>query len=272
MGPSDFGFSPAAASGLMQEAYRQRDKYLREQQENAQYAASIEKSRTGWNLLDASERGVSLSTPVAKLGVSIGKITLPMRNRQTGEDEVFSGGGLGGTLGISLGVSVLSVKLKGADGKTRVGGNPVNEAAKRVSTGESISTPPWAQVIDGEVGVPIFKGPYWDESQGSDQFSGAVGITTGTLMTPSRESIGIFNFIKNLFDDPKTLIPKTHNMMAISFYNWKAVPFLMNPNPALSQTIAMQYMEAIAFCTKEGHSANLAGLSGKQAFFKVSKD
>lgn len=265
MGPSDFGFSPAAASGLMQEAYRQRDKYLQEREASSQYAASIEKSRTGWNLIDASEDGVSISTPVAKLGVSIGKITLPIRNRKTGEEQTFTGGGLGGTVGITAGVGVLSVKMKGFKVKGAA------EAAKRVPTGESIGNAPWAQVIDGEIGVPIFKGPYWDEADGTDQFSGAVGITTGTLMTPSRESIGIFNFIKNLFDDPKSLIPKTHNMMAISFYNWKAVPFLMSPNPALTQPLAMRYMEAVAFCTKEGHSANIAGLQGKQAFFKVSK-
>ncbi len=264
MGPSDLGISPSAASGLMQEAYRQREKYEQERAASSQYAASIEKSRTGWNLMDASEDGVSVSTPVAKLGISIGKITLPIRNRKTGEVRTLSGGGLGGTIGVTVGVGVLSVKLKGFKVKG------LAEAAKRVPTGETIGNLPWAQVIDGEVGVPIFKGPYWDESEGTDRFSGPVGITTGTLMTPSRESISIFNFVKNLFDDPKTLIPKTHNMMAISFYNWKAVPFLMSPNPALTQPLAARYMEAIAFCTKEGNSANVVGLQGKQAFFKVS--
>ncbi|MGO4451877.1 hypothetical protein AB4Y96_23405 [Phyllobacterium sp. TAF24] len=262
MGPSDFGFSAAARAGMMQEAYRQQDEYNRQREEVQNYASSINSKRTDWNLVDAKELGVSVSTPVAKLGVTLGHISIPMVNRKTGEQIVFTGGGLGGTLGITFGLSVLTVKVK----DFKVKGS--NELAKLPSTGEAIGPVPGTPVIDGEIGVPIFKGPYWKDSDGSDQFSGAVGITTGTLMTPSRESIGIFNLVSNLFKDPKSLIPKTHNLVALTFYNWKAVPFLLNPPMS---AMANYYIEAIALCTKEGHGGNLAGIQGKQAFFKVSR-
>ncbi|MBA8876743.1 hypothetical protein [Phyllobacterium myrsinacearum] len=263
MGPSDFGFSAAARAGMMQEAYRQQDEFNRQRQEVQNYASSINDKRTDWNLIDAKEYGVSVSTPVAKLGVSLGRITIPMINRKTGEQTTFTGGGLGGTIGITFGFSVLSVKVK----DFKVKGS--NELAKLPSTGEPIGPVPGTPLIDGEIGVPIFKGPYWKDSDGLDQFRGAVGITTGTLMTPSRESIGIFNLVSNLFKDPKSLIPKTHNLVALTFYNWKAVPFLLNPPTTV---MANRYIEAIALCTKEGHGGNLAGIQGKQAFFLVSKD
>ncbi|QND52352.1 hypothetical protein HB779_10845 [Phyllobacterium sp. 628] len=251
MSPSDFGFSSAARAGMMQEAYRQQDEYNRQRAEVQNYASSIDKKRTDWNLIDAKELGVSISTPVAKLGISLGHITIPMRNRKTGEQITFTGGGLGGTLGITFGLSVLTVKVK--DFKVK----GLNEAAKLASTGEDIGPAPGTPVIDGEIGVPIFKGPYWKESEGSDQFRGAVGISTGTL-----------NLVSNLFKDPKTLIPKTHNLTALTFYNWKAVPFLLNPTMS---TMALPYIEAIALCTKEGHGGNLAGIQGKQAYFMVSR-
>lgn len=265
MAPTDFGFSQAARSNMMQEAHRQQDKFLKHQEENRRYVAEIDKSRTDWNLMDASDRiGLSLSTPVAKLGVTLGTLTLPMNNRKTGQQHLFSGGGFGGTVGVTLGGKLWTWEAKGFKLKT------ANEIAKKIKTGEEIGTVPGVPSIDGEIGVPIFKGPYWNDAKGLDQFAGVVSVTTGTLMTPSKESIGIFNFITNLLKDPKTLLPKTHNLVAVIFYNWKAVPFLVNGIPG-SQTVAMKYMEAISFCTKQGNSWTPAGIQGKQSFFKVTE-